>query len=237
MRKICGSILAVLLVCSCAWADRIPDFSAFPTWGECTGDYVRIREDTDTNSEILGRLHTGQRVIVLDETLAHGDTWYEIDHPTELGSAWVFGKYIRAMELEEYQRKPLRQFLVKLNLTFGISPEKARALFGRPVRQNSEVIGSDPEGQITRVTMSWRGHEVEFLNENLVGVSVTKGKTSFGGIRIGDSTDKLEETLGNPSSSDDNSWTYQPGEMDFITFRLENGKVVEMGYQYYYDIG
>ncbi|MCR4819003.1 MAG: SH3 domain-containing protein [Fretibacterium sp.] len=237
MKKTALSVLAVLLLCGSAFADRLPEFRTFPAWGFCTGDYVRIREDTDTKSEILGRLHTNQRVIVLDETLAHGDTWYEIDHPTEMGSAWVFGKYIQAMELEEYQEKPLRQLLVKLNLTFGISPEKARALFGKPVSQKREVIGSDPEGKITRVTMSWRGHEVEFLNGNLTGVSVTRGNTPFGDIHIGDSVDKLEEALGKPKNSEDESWTYQPGEMDFITFRLEDGKVVEMGYQYYYDIG
>ncbi len=237
MRKIALSVLAVLLLCGCAWGDRIPDFSAFPTWGICTGDYVRMREDPDTKAEILEphRLNRDQRVIVLDKTMTNGDTWYEIDHPAEMGTAWVFGKYIQAAMEEEYQEDPMRQLLVKLNLTFGSSPEKARALFGKPVKQKRESIGSDDD--ITRVTMSWRGHDVEYLNGNLTGVSVTRGKTPFGDIRIGDSVDKLEESLGKPRDATDENWTYQPGEMDYITFRLEDGKVVEMGYQYYYDIG
>ena len=110
MRKTALSVLAVLLVCGCAWGDRIPDFSAFPTWGICTGDYVRMREDADTKAAVLEphRLHRDQRVIVLDETLTHGDTWYEIDHPSEIGTAWVFGKYIQAAREEEYQEDPMR---------------------------------------------------------------------------------------------------------------------------------
>lgn len=237
MKKIALSVLAVLFLCGAALADPVPTFRAFPTWGICTGDYVRMREDPDTKAAVLEphRLHRDQRVIVLDETLTHGDTWYEIDHPSEIGTAWVFGKYIEAAMEEEYQEDPMRQLLVKLNLTFGSSPEKARALFGKPVKQKRESIGSDDD--ITRVTMSWRGHDVEYLNGSLTGVSVTKGDTPFGDIRLGDSVEELEKALGRPGDATDENWTYQPGEMDYITFRLEDGKVVEMGYQYYYDIG
>ena len=237
MRKTALSVLAVLLVCGCAWGDRIPSFSAFPTWGICTGDYVRMREEPSTKAKVLEpqRLNRDQRVIVLDETEKRGEIWYEIDHPTEEGSAWVSGKFIQAVMEEEYQEDPMRQLLVKLNLTFGSSPEKARALFGKPVKQKREVIGSDDD--ITRITMSWQGHEAEYLNGSLTGVTVTGGKTPFGRIRIGDKTDRLQKALGKPSDATDETWTYQPGEMDYVTFSLKDGKVSGMGYQFYYDIG
>ena len=228
-------IVALFLLSGCAFADQAPSFRAYPTWGICTGSYVRIREDTDTNSEILGRLNQDQRVIVLDETLAHGDTWYKIDHPTEVGTAWVFGKYIEAADEEKYQEDPMRQLLVKLNLTFGSTPEKARALFGKPTKQEREVIGSDND--IVRLTLHWNGRVLEYLGDNLTSVSVSKGKTPFGDIRIGDGTGKLEEILGKPWEASDESWVYQAGEMDYITFTLKDGKIVDMSYQYYYDIG
>lgn len=237
MRKIFPAAAAALLVmfCGSAWADRIPSFSAFPTWGLCTGDYVRMREEPDTESEIRGRLNTDDRVVVLGQTSVNGQTWYEVEHPTDEGSAWVFGKYIHAAYEEEYQEDPMRQLLVKLNITFGATPDKARALFGKPTKQKREVIGS--EGDIVRINMTWSGHDAEYLNGHLTGVNVTKGKTPFGNIRIGNKVDKLEDELGKPKDSSDESWTYQAGEMDYITFTIEDGKITEMNYQYYYDIG
>ena len=234
MRRFFAVFAAMLFWAGAAWADRIPLLVHFPAWGICTGSYVRIREDTDTNSKILGRLSQDQLVIVLEETLAHGDTWYKIDHPTEAGTAWVFGKYIQAAYEEEYQEGPLRQFVVKLSLTLGSTPEKARALFGKPVKQEREVIGSDND--ITRVTLSWNGHTLEYLGGHLTGVSVTRGKTPFGDFRIGDSVDKLEEILGKPQDTTDGNYLYQPDEMDTVTFTTKNGKITEMHYQYYYDI-
>jgi hypothetical protein len=194
-----------------------------------------MREEPDTESEILGRLNVDDRVIVLSQTSVEGQKWYEVDHPTDEGSAWVFGKYIRAAFEEEYQEDPLRQLIVQLNLTFGVSPDKARALFGKPDKVKKEVIGSDRD--IVRVNMVWRGHTAEYLNGSLTGVSVSKGRTHFGNVRIGDKANKLEDYLGKPSDATEDSWTYQPGEMDYVTFELEDGKIIRMSYQYYYDIG
>ena len=235
-KTFCAAAAALLLaLCGSAFADRIPSFRAFPTRGVSTGSSVRLREEPNTDSEILGRLDLDQSVIVMGETSVDGQTWYEIDNPFDEGSAWVFGKYIRAVIEEEYQEDPLRQLLIKIEMTCGASPEKARAMFGKPAKQKREVIGSD--GDIVRINMTWSGHSAEYLNGSLTGASVTKGKTSFGDFRIGDDTDKLEDILGKPKDMSDESWNYQIGELSYVTFTLKNGKIVEMSYQYYYDIG
>ena len=125
-------MLFIALIASASWADRVPVLSEFPTLGRCNGNGVRLRADTDTKSTILGKLDDGDIVVVLDETLAHGDTWYEVDHPTKNGKAWVFGKYLEAVYEESYQANPKHQLIMNVYLTFGMTPEKAIALSGKP---------------------------------------------------------------------------------------------------------
>lgn len=216
-----------------AFADRAPDFVDFPTYAHCTGNNVRLREDPDTGSEILGKLNEFDVVIVLKKLVVDGDTWYEVDHPTKKGNAFVFGKYLEAFYEENKQSEPLHKLLMNLYLTYGYTPEKAVALYGRPRKREREVVGAD---SFEKITMEWNTHNVEYLDKSLTSVEVLKGNKPFGNIRIGDSAEKVERAFGKPYKKEEDTLTYQEGEMTYITFNLKDGKVRSMYYQYYYDI-
>ncbi|MBQ6110924.1 MAG: SH3 domain-containing protein, partial [Synergistaceae bacterium] len=78
MRKIFAFILALFM---CNVLEASERFVTFPAIGTCTGTYVRYREDPDTESNIIGRLHKPQNVIVLGQTATDGQVWYEIEDP------------------------------------------------------------------------------------------------------------------------------------------------------------
>ena len=232
-KRFFAAMLFIALIASASWADRVPVLSEFPTLGRCNGNGVRLRADTDTKSTILGKLDDGDIVVVLDETLAHGDTWYEVDHPTKNGKAWVFGKYLEAVYEESYQANPKHQLIMNVYLTFGMTPEKAIALSGKPKDLDRERIGAD---KLERVIMNFGNYSLEYLDGTLTGVEVKKGNKRFGNIKIGDSTDKLLDELGEPTDKEEDFWSYQESEMVYFTFGLKNGKVSNMNYQVYYDI-
>ena len=95
MRKILLLVIAFIFL-SAGIIESASRFHDFPAHGVCTGDYVRYREGPDTESDILGRLFTGDRVTVLSQTSVDGEIWYEIEDPqnSEM-SAWVSGRFIR----------------------------------------------------------------------------------------------------------------------------------------------
>ena len=95
MRKFLALVLLFAFM-STGIIEAASRFQDFPARGVCTGDYVRYREGPDTESEILGRLFTGDRVTVLSQTSVDGEIWYEIEDPeNDDMSAWVSGRYIR----------------------------------------------------------------------------------------------------------------------------------------------
>ena len=232
-RFLLASLIAVLFS-SVAYADRIPLPVNFPTLGQCTGNSVRLREDPNTDSEILGKLNMNDSVVVLDKFITDGETWYEVDHPTEPGSAFVFGKYIEATFAENYQDNPLHKLIMNLYLTFGITPEKALKLAGKPKSREDETIGGSDGFE--RVRMEFNDFRLEYVADFLMGVSVDKGKKSFGAIKIGDSAEKVINTFGTPTDDSPNNLMYQESEMVYINFELQNRKVSHMHYQVYYDI-
>jgi len=222
-----------VLFSSSAFADRAPKFQSFPTLGRCTGTNVRLREDPSTESEILGKLNPENFVVVLDKFITNGDTWYEIDNPFDEGSAFVFGKYLEACYLEEHQKKPLHKLVMNLYLTFGMTSGKALMLSGRPKEQERETIGSD---KLERVNLKYNNFTLEYLDQTLTGVDVSGGKKSFGEIKIGDDADEVIEAFGEPKNKEENLYSYQEGEMTYITFEFQDNKVSHMNYQVYYDI-
>ena len=123
---------------------------------------------------------------------------------------------------------------MNLYLTFGITPEKALKLSGRPKKQERETIGSD---KLERVNLKYNNFTLEYLDNFLTGVDVSGGKKSFGSIKIGDNADEIIEAFDEPNNSkEENLYGYQDGEMTFITFELKDNKVSHMNYQVYYDI-
>ena len=81
MKKFLAALVLLCVLSSGAFAAQ--KFRDFPAEGVCTGDYVRYRLDPDTESEIIGRLFTGDRVTVLSQTSVDGEVWYEIEDPEE----------------------------------------------------------------------------------------------------------------------------------------------------------
>ena len=216
-----------------AFADRAPNFQSFPTLGHCTGNSVRLREDPSTESEILGKLNMGDTVVVLDKFIAEGDVWYEVDHPWEPGSAFVFGKYLEASYLENHQDNPLHKLTMQLYLDYGITPEKAEKLLGKPKSKNRETIGAD---SLERINFDFGNYSLEYLDGTLTSVNIKRGKKSFGNIKIGSDSSELVDAFGEPKDKEENLYVYQESEMVYITFELKNQKVSSMNYQVYYDI-
>ena len=235
MRKLKIAILFLCLfaLASVAVADSPNKFENFPTLGRCTGSGVRLREDPGTDSEILGKLNRDDSVVVLDRFITDGDVWYEVDHPTQEGSAFVFGKYLEAVYAENYQDNPLHKLIMQLYLTYGITPEKAVSLFGKPKNEKRDTIGG---GEYERVSMSWKNCSVEYVNNLLTSVVISGGDKAFGNIKIGDSTDKLIQNFGEPSDQSTGAYSYQESEIVYINFDVDKNRVKNMSYQVYYDI-
>ena len=231
--KFLPALLLAVLISTAAHADRAPVFETFPTLGGCTGNGVRLREDPNTDSEILGKLNAGETVVVLDKFITDGETWYEVDHPSEPGSAFVFGKYLEALYTENHQAAPLHKLVMNLYLTFGITPEKALKLSGKPKSREDKKIGSDG---FERVRMEFDSFSLEYVAGTLTGVHVEKGKKTFGEIKIGDSAEKVMGAFGTPTDRAENNLMYQESEMVYINFELQDQKVSRMSYQVYYDI-
>ena len=96
MRKIFLLLVILFAFMSAGTIEAASRFRDFPARGVCTGDYVRDREGPDTESDIVGRLFTGDRVTVLSQTSVDGEIWYEIEDPeNDEMSVWVYGRYIR----------------------------------------------------------------------------------------------------------------------------------------------
>ena len=97
MRKILALVLVFVFMFA-GISESAGRFYDFPARGVCTGDYVRYREEPDTDARIIGRLFTGDRVTVLSQTSIDGQIWYEIEDPDDdSSSAWVHGRYIRPL--------------------------------------------------------------------------------------------------------------------------------------------
>ncbi|MBR1486454.1 MAG: SH3 domain-containing protein, partial [Synergistaceae bacterium] len=197
-----GIAALIFAFSSAAFADRAPKFQSFPTLGRCTGNSVRLREDPSTESEILGKLNMNDFVVVIDKFVTDGETWYEVDHPTEVGSAFIFGKYMEAVYLENYQDNPLHKMIMNLYMTFGMTPEKALKISSRPKSQNRETVGSD---SIERVNLDYGSYRLEYLDNTLTGVNITKGKKIFYGalgneIKIGSDADDVIDAFGQPNN-------------------------------------
>ena len=69
------------MFCGTAYAEKFPDL------GKCIGNGIRLREEPDTKSEIIGKINNGDLFVLLDVKKVNGEKWYLVDHPTQKGSA------------------------------------------------------------------------------------------------------------------------------------------------------
>ena len=234
MKRASVVLLAALCLAGCAWAD--PRFVDYPALGFCTGSGVRLRDEPSTGKEskIIGRLDNFDRLVVLGETSVEGQTWYEVEHPKKKGEAWVFGDYVQPQFGEDELDSLRARTLLSLTQTFGVTPEKARLLFGKPRKDKSKKL--DAGGGIALTDLAWAGRTAGYLNGQLVHAGLMEGKLPFGEARVGGPASDLVESLGNPASRSDENWEYRLDDMTILTFEIADGKIAGMNYQVYYDI-
>ncbi|MBQ7665671.1 MAG: hypothetical protein IJS42_03040, partial [Synergistaceae bacterium] len=66
MKRIIFALMLAVMIAGTAYS------SEYPVLGMCTANYVRYRDEPGTDSEILGRIHDYQNVIVLGEKRHNG---------------------------------------------------------------------------------------------------------------------------------------------------------------------
>ena len=164
-------LLMLVLFCGTAWA------ASYPELGACTGTNVRLREDPGTDGRIVGKIESRRHVfVILDEAWVDGDKWYEIEHPTQEGTAFISGRYVN---YGWYNGKPTGKEFVKVRQMFGIYPEKAQALFGKAKR---DEFGN----------LNYSGLILRYDDEDMIQqVQIEKRNYTLAGIRVGDSVNKL----------------------------------------------
>ena len=214
MRKILA-VLMLLMFCGAACADE------FPKLGRCLGDSVRLREKPGTKGKIIGRADIGTQLVILGEGKSAGEKWYRVDHPYQKGSAWIHSRYVNIAYGNESAFLDVRQ-------TFGIYPDKTRALFGAPERVVEDKFSSTDRDAFY---YDYPGFRVWFdlENQNLMYVFVEQRGPAIYGVRVGDMALKLIE-LGMPESKLNLS-RYDDGDSEYETwnYELSNGEKISFG--------
>lgn len=207
----------------------------YPTILRCTGSSVRLRAEPDTTSDILDKADVGDRFIAVGETSVDGSVWYEVELSSEKGTAWIFGKYTEEY-LEESERTPpvyaAISTAIRICRSFGYTPERARALFGKPQEETKKKVYIEMAGEkLWNETLIYPTHKAHYLGGYLTEVTVREGTMPFGEIRIGDPAEKLAEVLGNLSDKTDERWSYELPTLEYLTFEVGNGRVAAMIYE------
>lgn len=225
MRKVIA-VMCVLVLCGTAQAMQYPEL------GVCTGDNVRLREDPGTSGRVIGRADAGTQFIVLGEMYVDGQKWYEIDHPTKEGTAYIISRYVNGW----YNNGdiPLGEVCAEVRLKFGITPEKTRALFGKP----ESVQGED---EFTRY--KYPGLDVHFESGTLSYVEIRRKGLPIHGIEYGDDARKLislgmpEDEVADISSKDYENWDFdEDGPLGAEGWTYKNDAGEEMFFQFEYDL-
>ncbi|MBQ9419117.1 MAG: SH3 domain-containing protein [Synergistaceae bacterium] len=198
-------MLMGVLCCESAFAGE--RFVTFPGVGVCTGTYVRYREDPDTESEILGRLNTPDRVVVLSQVAVDGDVWYEIEDPNGDRPAYVFGKYVVPVFGEKLQRTKTYSLIVNILQDYGATKGRAEFYNGPKVK--------------TRYT-----------ENNLSFIDATRKGTAFGEIKVGDSRNTIEHFLEDPDIDDEDMLEYRLDFDTCVRFILEDDEIVRMVFEF-----
>lgn len=228
-----GCVFAVLAVLILAGA--VCAVETYPTIVACTGTGVRLRADPSTTSRILGKADEGDWFIAVGETAVDGDVWYEVEHPTQKGTAWIFGKYVEEY-LDESMRTPAFYTVVRVRQSFGNSPAKARVLFGKPRKETKRMFYVEmARRDFSEEVLVYSTHEARYVEGTLAEVVIREGTLPFGELRIGDPADKLIELLGEPQERGGDGWLYEVSPVEVLQFGVENGRVVTMRFERYLD--
>ncbi|MBQ3448545.1 MAG: SH3 domain-containing protein [Synergistaceae bacterium] len=225
-------ILALMLVIMCSGTALSREY---PAIGMCTANYVRYRDEPGTDSNILGRIHEYNDVIVLGEKRHNGEKWYRIENPADEGEAWVSGKYI---DIYEFDNVPKSVYAVKVKMmqTFGINPEKARVLLGKPERTKTEKFYFEPANEnLKGETLQYDGCELYYVEGSIRSIKVTNSNYGFGDIYVGDSKQMVIDTMGKPESENEDSLSYSVTDLESIEFTFSDDKIISMTFEHYMD--
>ncbi len=214
MKKIIA-LLFITLLCGTSWAARYPEL------GACTGSNVSLRQTPGTDGKIIGRIEDPRnQFVILGEEYDDGQNlWYIIDHPTKKGTAYISAKYVNyGWYFGNDKTLPTGDAFVKVRLTFGIYPEKTRALLGKPSKSES---GS----------LEYPGCKLWYEEDSLQRVEIYRRGYALAGVKVGDSCNKLI-ALGMPEDyrDDHEGWNYiksETGEEIFFQFTSnDDGEVI-----------
>ena len=226
--------LVLLAIALTAGAARGEDY---PTLGLCTGNGVRLRSEPSTKdvSNITGRVNDFDQLILLGETSVDGETWYRVEHPTRRGAAWIFGKYVEPYR-GDAAGTPAHDMAIQVRMAFGLTPEKARALLGKPKKETKRKFHFDPaNADYLEVILEYPAFRLRYLQGRLRHVEVSGGKASFGEIRVGDRMEKVREALGVPSSEGNEGWSYEVTPIEELLFEERDGRVFRMTWDEFMD--
>lgn len=224
-------VVAVALFAYTAWA------TDHPTLGMCTGNDVRLRNEPSTGkgSKVIGKVNDFDMLILVGETSVDGETWYEVEHPKQGGTAWIFGKYVETDKGDAVGTLAYDMAL-RVRMTFGLTPQRARVLLGKAKKETTRKFWSEPAAQdFTETILEHDGFELRYVEDRLRHVEVRSGMMPFGDVRIGDAMHKVEDALGPPSSRGDEGWTYEVSPVEELLFEERDGKVTRMTWDWYMD--
>ena len=208
----------------------------FPALGICTGNSVRLRESPGTDSEILGRANESDRLIILGERKYKGDLWYAVDNPGDEGTAWIISRYVDIVNNYYDERTPAIDAAINVRMNFGITPEKAKILFGKPRKDERGKFFLESANQnVSEENLTYRGCSLRYVENNLRHVEVTGKGFNFGESRIGDSQEKLIQNIGDPSDKAGNVWIYNITPIEVLEFTIENSRIIKMEWNEYID--
>ena len=223
--KLAGKIFVfvfILIFCGTAHAEKFPDL------GVCTGNGVRLREDPNTESEIVGQLKKGDTFILLDVKKVDGNKWYLIDHPSQKGNAWIFGKYVKKYyKLKDSEHTPTHDIAMQIRLDYGITSAKTRALWGEPNEILRDVYGNFYGLKYDSIEINY-DYDDEHLRSISIGIYDEDSEGNFGPVKIGDTTKKLREVFGKYIEPGEISWRSEAPSGEVMYFNIEDDKVRNM---------
>ena len=232
--KLSALILAAILAFTFTESSFASDI-IFPALGVCTGSNVRLRESPGTNSEIIGKVNESDRLVILGERKFKGDLWYSVDNPKEEGIAWIISRY-GDIASEDGERTPAVDIAINVRMNFGIRPEKAKILLGKPLKDKRGKFFFESANQnLSEEILTYRGCTLRYIENNLRHVEVTRQGYNFDEFKIGDSQEKLIQNIGDPSDKAGNVWIYNITPIEVLEFTIENNVIVKMEWNEYMD--
>ena len=203
----------------------------YPTLGTCTGSNVRLRDNPGTDSQIVGKANESDKFIVIGERRVKGDMWYALDHPTEQGTVWISGRYLDLNDEGNFKTSAFR-ISMQIRLNYGLRPEKARSLFGKPERSKRERYFFDPAQKVfTEEILAYDGFTLRYVEGILREVNVTRKGHPFGELAVGKMRQLIIDNFGKPADENTDTLIYDVSPVETFTFKCKDDEIVSMTWE------